>query len=732
MTKTKLDHALELAAQGFYVFPIVAGKKAPPYFKEWQKIATRDTTILRDWWASRDFNIGISTSTFAEGQALLVVDVDNKGDKHGDETLLRLELEGRELPRTYCQLTPTGGRHLVYRCDTPVRQGANVLGSGLDIRSRGGYIVAAGSQVPVGTYVVGLPGDVSRAPAWLIDRCGRPRERVRQNQPAPAGVDAASAIARAKHYLEYEAPLAVEGQGGDETTYKVAARLKDFGVSLDCADDLMALHWNPRCSPPWDPDPMFEKVKNAYAYGQDPPGVAAPEAVFPLVDVSQKDPQIEGKITSKTHPFDKLNQEFAFTIAGGGSHILWETTDAKDRPVLQHLDTGTFHKKHAAWKMNLGKRDEPVTELWMQAPRRRSYDGLVFMPAQKAPTRFYNLFRGFAYEPASHRYESHPAVEAWLEHARVNICRNDGALFRWFVGYFAHLVQRPWEKPLVALVLRGGKGVGKNAVIERIGALLGGHFLLSSNRRYLVGNFNGHLENLLLFALDEAFWSGDKQAEGQLKDLITGNCHVIEHKGKEPYTVENRTRIAIIGNETWLVPSTHDERRFAVFDVGDGRREDRGFFDSMRRDMETGGYRSLLRYLLDFDVEGLDFSHAPSTTGLLEQKHASLEPLEQWWLDCLTEGRIVAGDFAHTFGAQVECERFRQAFRRYARDRNIRSRIVDDKTFGRIMKKVCPIIVPGRMREAGALINTYRLPLLKEARACWDTFIGHKVEWPAE
>jgi hypothetical protein len=47
-----------------------------------------------------------------------------------------------------------------------------------------------------------------------------------------------------------------------------------------------------------------------------------------------------------------------------------------------------------------------------------------------------------------------------------------------------------------------------------------------------------------MFALDEAFWSGDKQAEGTLKDLITGRDHVIEHKGKEPYTVANKTRVA--------------------------------------------------------------------------------------------------------------------------------------------------------------------------------------------
>lgn len=728
--KSKLDHALALAALGFYVFPIVEGKKAPPRMEGWQRHATRDKHKLQAMWASHpNDNIGISTTKFGDREALLVVDVDNKGEKHGDQELLRLELEGWALPATFTQRTPTGGRHLVYRVPAPMRQGANVLGPGLDVRSKGGYIVAAGSDVDTGRYEAnGHP--VIPAPDWLVDRCGRPIERTRQAEPPPAAVDAAAATQRAIYYLEHEAALAIEGLGGDETTYKVAARLKDIGIVKDVAVTLLLEHWNERCSPPWLPKELGVKVDNAYQYGQEPPGIAAPEAVFPVVQESGLFTQSEHavKVDKTLHPFDKLNAEFAFCIAGGGSHILWETTDHHGRPVLQHLDTGTFARKHAAWKMNLGKRDEPVTELWMQSPRRRSYDGLVFMPQLPTPQRFYNLWRGYAFPPAE-RYDAHPAVEAWLEHATHNVCGGDPALSRWLVGYFAHLVQRPWEKPLVALVFKGGKGVGKNALVERVGAMLGGHFLLTSNRRYLVGNFNGHLENLLMFALDEAFWSGDKQAEGQLKDLITGSHHVIEHKGKEPYTVENRTRIVVIGNEEWLVPSTHDERRFAVFDVGADRKGDRQFFQTMREGLEAGGYPLFLRFLLGYDLTGLDFNAAPQTKALLDQKHASLGLVESWWLDCLASGRIVAGDFEHAFGGQVECERFRGAFRRYAKEQGRGGYLPDERSFGKILKKVCSAISPGKMRDSGNLVNTYKLPGLKEARDCWDSFIGHKVEW---
>src|SRR3990172_5586745 len=112
---TFLDHALALAARGFHVFPLAPGQKAPPLIKDFPNIATRIPGQIRHWWSQwPTANIGISTTHFKDDAALLVVDVDQKGEKDGTTELLRLELEGWELPDTYTQYTISGGRHLVY------------------------------------------------------------------------------------------------------------------------------------------------------------------------------------------------------------------------------------------------------------------------------------------------------------------------------------------------------------------------------------------------------------------------------------------------------------------------------------------------------------------------------------------------------------------------------------------------------------------------------------------
>ena len=99
------------------------------------------------------------------------------------------------------------------------------------------------------------------------------------------------------------------------------------------------------------------------------------------------------------------------------------------------------------------------------------------------------------------------------------------------------------------------KGVGKNALVDRIGGLLShDNYLVTHDGRYLMSSFNGHMESCLCMVFDEAFWSGDKSAEGKLKGLITSPEVLIERKGKEAYKADNLVGTIIIGNESWLVP----------------------------------------------------------------------------------------------------------------------------------------------------------------------------------
>ena len=99
--------------------------------------------------------------------------------------------------------------------------------------------------------------------------------------------------------------------------------------------------------------------------------------------------------------------------------------------------------------------------------------------------------------------------------------------------------------------LRGKQGTGKTKIGEVLEALLGVHFKLVADPRYVTGRFNSHMISLLLLHADEGFWAGDKKAEGKLKDLVTGGKHPIEFKGKEAFWINNYVRLFVTGNQDW-------------------------------------------------------------------------------------------------------------------------------------------------------------------------------------
>lgn len=726
-----LETALHLAEKGFYVFPLQPNGKLPA-IDDYPNRATRDPEQIKKFWVDpvlgleQPYNIGISTTKYNGSQALVVVDVDNKGKKKGSEQLLKLELQGLDFIDTATQVTPTGGLHLIYRAKEPVKQGTSVLGDGLDIRSRGGYIVAQGSIID-GKYYQWKQGhlEVEPCPSWIIERCGRAIERESFIEDSPVEVDQKAAADRAKHYLEHSAPLAIEGQGGDETTFKVAAKLHDFGVTADAALQLMLEFWNDRCQPPWKPEDLQLKIRNAYNYAQEPVGSKSPEAAFKPYEELDENFYLED-----------MNKHYAVIFTEGEHAVLFETVDEKGNPKREFMKESTFKRKFSPYLVSQGRRGpKTYADIWLDWPKRRQYAGLCFKPEQEPKNNYYNLWRGFPFKPKSYGEANASArlgFDMFIDHAKNNVCGGDEKLFLWLMGYFAHLIQKPYERPLVTLVFRGRKGVGKNVLIDRVGKLLGsGHYLVAHNQRYLTSNFNGHLDSCLCLVLDEAFWSGNKAAEGILKGLTTAPEIMIERKGKEPYMVDNLTRLIVVGNEDWLVPASADERRYAVFQVGEARKQDLKYFGQLRALMDSkGGLEILMHYFKNFDLSKVDVNQAPHTEALAEQKLSSLSPLEQFWFQSLIEGKIAHADWMKAWENEVEKKLLRHALNAYCRERNIKSWTPSEVAIGIELKKLSPSLKTDQKKHTDdGYVRSYRFSDLEICRAEWDARMGYQRKW---
>lgn len=136
--------------------------------------ASIDEEKIRKWFiAEPSANLGVRTDL------LVVLDADPRHG--GDEALAALERE-HEFPNTWRSVTGGGGEHVIFRCpDNITVKCSNAhdnprLGAGIDIRARGGYVVAPPSRHISGrTYAWNVdfhPADVplADAPPWLIER----------------------------------------------------------------------------------------------------------------------------------------------------------------------------------------------------------------------------------------------------------------------------------------------------------------------------------------------------------------------------------------------------------------------------------------------------------------------------------------------------------------------------------------------------------------------------------
>lgn len=192
---------------------------------------------------------------------MIVVDIDVKKGKDGINEYANL---GGHYDTLVVQ-TPTGGFHCYFNGHDSSN---SPISPSVDIRSHNGFVVAPGSYIPgYGTGAYTLVND--RPMVWVPPSIEQhvTAARARREDTQDFEYDTPAAVEAGIRYLQ-SIPGAVEGQRGDDKTFQVAARLcREMGLSAMMAYQIMAEHWNQKCSPPWNLEELWRKVENAMNYG---------------------------------------------------------------------------------------------------------------------------------------------------------------------------------------------------------------------------------------------------------------------------------------------------------------------------------------------------------------------------------------------------------------------------------------------------------------------------------
>ena len=162
-----LDKAMELAKEGYAVYPLIENMKKPPKGVAGYQAATSDQNTIFAWFEKHPYNLGLRLDL----SDLLVVDVDmHDPTKNGRNSLVQLFKQGQTLPNdTYIERTANGGVHYFLKYAGTKFRKIDVW-PGIDVLTD--FTVIAPSEIN-GKQYKPLDGrtlaDIKPAPNWLVD-----------------------------------------------------------------------------------------------------------------------------------------------------------------------------------------------------------------------------------------------------------------------------------------------------------------------------------------------------------------------------------------------------------------------------------------------------------------------------------------------------------------------------------------------------------------------------------
>jgi hypothetical protein len=180
-----MTSALQYAQRGLFVFPIYepaaglngcscrkgqdcTGVGKHPRTHTGFNAASRNEEQITKWWTKYpNANIGVATG---KDSNVVVVDIDDRNG--GSDTLDALLLEvGEPFPITLTAITGNGIHYYFLAPEQPIKSQSGALGSGIDIKAEGGYVVAPPSLHPSGRNYEFIDPDagIAELPVWILN-----------------------------------------------------------------------------------------------------------------------------------------------------------------------------------------------------------------------------------------------------------------------------------------------------------------------------------------------------------------------------------------------------------------------------------------------------------------------------------------------------------------------------------------------------------------------------------
>jgi hypothetical protein len=442
---------------------------------------------------------------------------------------------------------------------------------------------------------------------------------------------------------------------------------------------------------------------------------------------------------SNVTPLKEVQNNFALIELAGQFYIL-------NRKQIKQLIHGDIYIAIRYYKEKEGKlvirrfieaqahglQDKEVNALlfdFMKSTNTLLYTSVAFDPRPQ-PANVLNLWRPHAIEAKEGSWD---IIDDFLFDI---ICNKDHTNYKFLMYYIAHMLQKPEQKPMVAVIFLGGQGIGKGAF----------YTLLKTIWRYtmrqvhsiddVVGTFTASaLEGTLAIWMDEALFSGDKKSMDRLKALISEDEVTIEEKYQPKRSMRSVHRIFGASNHEHFGNIERDDRRFFFLKVSEAWKQDDAKFSPLFKSFEDGKTVSaFVSYLLKRDIKDFKpFRDRPKTTEHAKQKVHSLEGLDRFLYEVLqaaeVDSQYIGGGAKIWNGSLViSTKDLKSAYIDYDRTAQ-RYRPISEAKMKPELLKIFPTAEATRFTEHNRSKRGISFGSIQQSRTDFDHYIGCEVDW---
>ena len=368
------------------------------------------------------------------------------------------------------------------------------------------------------------------------------------------------------------------------------------------------------------------------------------------------------------------------------------------------------------------------------------YTHVAFSP-EKLPSTTINLWRGYTAVPC---FGDASIITDFIKEI---ICDGDEICYEYLTSYLAHMLQKPEEKPEVCLVMLGGEGIGKGSFFQLVRSIWASSTYQCNDVDQIVGRFNAVLERNYIVCMDEALFAGDGKSIEKFKNLITEPRIPIDEKNEPSRDMDSYHRFMAATNNPVFAKTTSGDRRFCHFRVSEKRKQDHGYFetlkDSFKNEVTLGAF---VKQLLERDISKFNVRARPKTQESTNQKKQSLKGFDRFWYEVLKEGTFVlrkrsSAEQVYGSSLHTNCDQFAEGqfittsdiVTLYTSfDKNSeRFGTVSTDSIAKSITALCPSAEIKRKRiDKGNPKNGRQLPSLKIARQEFTKFLNvDSLDW---